>query len=82
MSSVAPDAAAKFKAALAAAGIGDYVRPFHDVRHASLTNGAAAGEQPIALMARAGHSSMSTTKQYLHLAASCSATRRRRSSGG
>jgi hypothetical protein len=31
-------------------------------------NGAAAGEQPIALMARAGHSSMATTKGYLHLA--------------
>jgi hypothetical protein len=29
---------------------------------------AAAGEQPIALMARAGHSSMATTKGYLHLA--------------
>ena len=42
--------------------------PFHDLRHSSLTNGAAAGEQPIALMARAGHRSMSTTKGYLHLA--------------
>jgi hypothetical protein len=53
---------------LKAAGITDYVRPFHDARHASLTNGAAAGETPIALMARAGHRSMSTTKGYLHLA--------------
>jgi integrase len=53
---------------LTAAGISDYVRPFHDLRHSSLTNGAAAGEQPIALMARAGHRSMSTTKGYLHLA--------------
>ena len=44
------------------------VRPFHDLRHSSLTDGAAAGEQPIALMARAGHSSMATTKGYLHLA--------------
>ena len=34
----------------------------------SLTNGATAGEQPIAPMARAGHSSMATTKGYLHLA--------------
>jgi hypothetical protein len=34
-----------------------------------LTNGAAAGETPIALMARAGHHrKMSTTNQYLHLA--------------
>ena len=50
------------------AEITDYVRPFHDLRHSSLTNGATAGEQPIALMARAGHSSMATTKGYLHLA--------------
>jgi integrase len=58
----------EFRAALKAAGITDYIRPFHDSRHASLTNGAAAGEPPLALMARAGHRSMSTTKQYLHLA--------------
>jgi integrase len=44
------------------------LRPFHDLRHASLTNGAAAGEPPIALMARAGHRSMRTTNTYLHLA--------------
>jgi len=57
-----------FRAALAAAGITDHVRPFHDLRHASLTNGAAAGETPIALMTRAGHANMSTTQTYLHLA--------------
>ncbi len=57
-----------FGAALAAAGISDHVRPFHDLRHASLTNGAAAGESPIALMTRAGHANMSTTQTYLHLA--------------
>jgi hypothetical protein len=44
------------------------VRPFHDLRHSSLTNGAAAGESPIALMTRAGHANMATPKQYLHLA--------------
>lgn len=44
------------------------MRPFHDARHGSLTNGAAAGETPIALMARAGHRSMATTNQYVHLA--------------
>jgi integrase len=60
--------AAEFRKALKAAGITDRVRPFHDLRHASLTNGAAAGETPIALMARAGHRNMSTTNQYLHLA--------------
>lgn len=58
----------QFRAALKAAGITDYVRPFHDLRHASLTNGVVAGEQPIELMARAGHRSMATTRQYLHLA--------------
>ena len=60
--------AEQFRAALWEAGITDYVRPFHDVRHASLTNGAAGGEAPIALMTRAGHRSMQTTKVYLHLA--------------
>jgi integrase len=58
----------EFRAALKAAGITDYVRPFHDLRHSSLTNGAAAGEAPIALITRAGHRSMATTKGYLHLA--------------
>jgi integrase len=58
----------EFRKALKAAGITDYVRPFHDARHGSLTNGAAGGEAPIALMARAGHRSMATTNQYLHLA--------------
>jgi integrase len=60
--------AAEFRKALKAAGVTDHVRPFHDLRHASLTNGAAAGESPIALMARAGHRSMQTTNIYLHLA--------------
>ena len=60
--------ARKFRTALKRAGITDYIRPFHDARHASLTNGAAGGETPIALMARAGHRSMDTTKLYLHLA--------------
>lgn len=59
---------AAFRKALAAAGITDYVRPFHDARHGSLTNGASAGETPIALIARAGHRSMATTNQYVHLA--------------
>ena len=36
--------------------------------HTSLTNGAAAGEGPVALMTRAGHSDMATTRIYLHLA--------------
>ena len=44
------------------AGVEGDLRPFHDPRHASLTNGAAAGESPIALMTRAGHANMATTK--------------------
>jgi integrase len=55
-------------AALTAAGVDAKLRAFHDLRHASLTNGAAAGESPIALMTRAGHTNMSTTQRYLHLA--------------
>jgi hypothetical protein len=60
--------AGQFRSALKAAGITDYIRPFHDARHASLTNGVVVGEQPLEVMARAGHRSMATTRQYLHLA--------------
>jgi integrase/recombinase XerD len=58
----------RFTAALKAAGITDYIRPFHDLRHTALTNLAATGASPIAVMATAGHRSMSTTRRYLHLA--------------
>jgi integrase len=57
-----------FRKALANAGITDHVRPFHDMRHSSLTNAAAAGTPPAALMARAGHSSFKTTQGYIDLA--------------
>jgi integrase len=60
--------AGQFTKALAAAGISDYIRPFHDARHAALTNLAATGASPIAVMATAGHRSMQTTRRYLHLA--------------
>jgi integrase len=60
--------AEQFRAALAAAGITDYVRPFHDLRHTALTNEAASGSGPVALMTKAGHSDMKTTRTYLHLA--------------
>lgn len=49
------------------AGIEGRIR-LHDLRHAALTNLAATGASPIAVMATAGHRSMQTTKQYLHLA--------------
>lgn len=57
-----------FRLALQRAGITDYVRPFHDLRHASITNAAASGTPPNALMARAGHSSYQTTQGYIDLA--------------
>jgi integrase len=57
-----------FRKALKAAAITDYIRPFHDARHAALTNMAATGASPIAVMATAGHRSMQTTQRYVHLA--------------
>ena len=38
------------------------------LRHTAITNDAAAGSSPIAVMTKAGHANMSTTKRYLHLA--------------
>jgi integrase len=57
-----------FQAALKAAGIEGRIRTFHDMRHTALTNLAATGASPIAVMSTAGHRSMQTTKGYLHLA--------------
>ena len=56
------------KAALAKAKIEKPLRPFHDGRHSSITNAAAAGTPPAALQARAGHSDYSTTQLYIDLA--------------
>jgi integrase len=60
--------AATFRAALKRAKVDDYVRPFHDGRHTNITNAAAAGVSPAALMARAGHSDFATTQLYIDLA--------------
>lgn len=57
----------QFVGALKSAGITERVR-VHDLRHTALTNLAATGASPIAVMATAGHRSMQTTKRYLHLA--------------
>ncbi len=57
-----------FRAALARAEVEGAVRPFHDGRHTSITNAAAAGVGPGALQARAGHSDLSTTQRYIDLA--------------
>jgi integrase len=60
--------AATFKLALERAKIDKPMRPFHDGRHTSITNAAAAGVAPAALMARAGHSDFKTTQGYIDLA--------------
>jgi integrase len=60
--------AATLKQALAKAKVEKTMRPFHDGRHTSITNSAAAGLSPAALMARAGHSDFKTTQGYIDLA--------------
>ena len=57
-----------FRAALVSASVKGEVRPFHDGRHTSITNAAAAGVGPGALQPRAGHSDLSTTQRYIDLA--------------
>ena len=49
------------------AGIMEYVRPSHDLRHSSITNAAAVGVAPEALMSRSGHR-YGTTRRYIDLA--------------
>jgi integrase len=61
---------AALRAAYAAAGL-EYpegMRPFHDLRVTSITNDAIAGANPVALMTKAGHANMATTRRYLRLA--------------
>ncbi len=57
----------EFAEAQKAAGVEGRVR-IHDLRHAALTNMAAAGASPMAIMGTAGHRSIQTTRQYVHLA--------------
>lgn len=54
--------------ALEAVGITDRLRAFHDLRHSAITHDAASGSSAIAVMAKAGHRNMATTRTYLHLA--------------
>jgi integrase len=56
------------KPALLHAGITKRLRPFHDLRHTSLTHAAAAGNPQIYVQARAGHSHGSITERYMHAA--------------
>jgi Phage integrase family len=55
------------KLALAKAKIERPMRPFHDGRHTSITNAAAAGIAAEALMARAEHSDYATTRRDIDL---------------
>jgi integrase len=59
--------AATLRTALARAKVDRPMRPFHDGRHTSITNAAADGMSPAALMARAGHSDFKTTQLYIDL---------------
>jgi integrase len=56
------------KTALAVAGVNRPMREFHDWRHTGITNAAAAGMQPLAIMRMAGHSNFKTTQRYIDLA--------------
>lgn len=56
----------------------DRFRPCHDLRVTSITNDALAGAHPVALMTKAGHANMATTKRFSSSPASCSRTRRPR----
>lgn len=44
------------------------MRPCHDLRVTAITNDAIAGAHPIAVMTKAGHANMATTKRYLKMA--------------
>jgi integrase len=45
-----------------------YLRPFHGLRHSSITNAAATGMDVWELRTRAGHSTVQITERYVHLA--------------
>ena len=57
-------------AAFAEAGLEmpEKMRPCHDLRVTAITNDAIAGAHPIAVMTKAGHANMATTKRYLKMA--------------
>jgi site-specific recombinase XerD len=54
--------------ALARAGVDRPMREFHDWRHTGITNAAAAGMEPMAIMRMAGHADFKTTQKYIDLA--------------
>jgi integrase len=62
--------AVALRGAFAAAGMHfpKGMRPCHELRVTSITNDAIAGANPVALMTKAGHANMATTRRYLRLA--------------
>jgi integrase len=60
--------AAYLRPALRQAGITKPIRPFHDLRHTSLTHEAAAGNPMAYLQQKAGHSQSAITERYIHAA--------------
>jgi integrase len=52
--------------AIAKAGVTTSFRPWHGLRHTSLTETAAAGVPSMFVQAKAGHAQGSTTERYLH----------------
>ena len=65
----APSKLGKYaRRALACAGVEDGFRPWHGLRHTTLTETAAAGVPAMLVQAKAGHAQGSTTERYLHAA--------------
>ena len=56
------------KPALHKAGITQPFRPYHDLRHTSLTHDAAAGNPMAYIQTKEGHSQNTTTQRYIHAA--------------
>jgi integrase len=50
------------------AGVTRHMRAFHDWRHCGITSAAAAGMDPLKIMAIAGHANFATTQRYIRLA--------------
>jgi integrase len=59
---------AYLRPAIKRAGITKPFRPFHDLRHTSLTHEAAAGNPMAYVQLKAGHSQSAVTERYIHAA--------------
>lgn len=54
--------------AISAAGIERPIRPWHDLRHTTLTHDAASGDPAVYVQARAGHAQATMTERDVHAA--------------